>query len=216
MLQGPGPQVFQMHSFHPGMVFWPPENSASTRDLMTPPPFTYLTVPDEIIDDIDEFGCGYQTWERLEEAGVEKLYWRQPLKHIELGFWSEDVYSAMKELLEDQLSYLRSFVFSHLWTGDRRYYQHRIRPWPEKRRDDAGRLQDYVVPELCSPALPADARVANNLRTALREAGVRQGLQVSPKKPLGDSIEDGARIELAIPSWLNRGSGSSFLSLIHI
>ena len=56
---------------------------------MTPPPFSYLGVPDEVQEKTKRHGPGIHTWDLLAEAGVDTLYWRQPLKHIEINFWSE-------------------------------------------------------------------------------------------------------------------------------
>ena len=178
-----------MHSGHPGTVSWQGPEYALTNDPMTPPPFQYLTVPEAIQEETNRLGYSNKTWEQLEQAGVEKLYWRQPLKHIELRYWSADVYFAMKELIGDQLSHYRSFEFiqSPVSTTGRTYYEFRISAWPNQRRgEDKFLLQDYVIPELCVPALPADAVVAKNFSKALSSVG--------------------AAVELAVPSWLDRGS----------
>ena len=189
MLKGPGSELFRMHSSHPGTLFWPGSEYATTNDPMTPPPFQYITVPEHVQDEINREGVSTGTWELLETAGVEKLYWRQPLKHIEPGFWSEDVYAAMKGLIGDQLSHYRSFEFipSTAETSGTTYYEFRIGTWPNERRaEDRLRLQDYAIPELCTPALPDDAVVAGKFRRAC------SALNWS--------------VELAVPSWLDRGS----------
>lgn len=158
---------------------------------MTPPPFSYLGVPDEVQEETNRHGPGIHTWDLLAEAGVDTLYWRQPLKHIEVNFWSEDVYSSMKGLMGDQLSFENSFSFSNPRGPTRRYYQFRIEPWPGRRfTDDGVRATDWIVPELCEPPLAPDS------------------LLKGPRKALRNLKDQ--RVELAIPSWLNRGSGSSF------
>lgn len=189
MLGGDGSRLFKMHSWNPGTVYWPGPESATTPDLMTPPPFKYKGVPQEVQTDINRFGETYKTWKLLEEFGVDRLEWRQPLKHIELGFWSEDIFATMKELIGDQLHSSQSFTFFRspgLELG-RCYHRFDIKRWPATRRNtDGARQVDWFVPELCEPPLSPDAVLKNNRSAELR--------RLEASNPM-----------YALPAWLDRG-----------
>lgn len=191
MLRGQGSRLFKMHFWHPSTVFWPGPETATTNDPMTPPPFMYLGVPEEIQEETNRLGHANKTWDDLEAAGIRRLYWRQPLKHLELGFWSDDVYSAVKSLIGDQLSYRHSFTFSQTnWSEGRSYSQFGISRWPEPRRNvDGVKMVDWFVPELCNPPLREDAVLRGSWR-----------------REIGRVVRDGGTFEYALPSWLDRGS----------
>lgn len=183
-LNGPGPQLFTVHFWHPGYMTYMPPDETGERDLQTPPPYLMRGIPDGLHEQLNKYGDNANNWDLLEEAGVEELHWRQPLRHLEVNYWSEDVYSAMKELIGEQLSHSRSFVFSHHLSPSRRYYQFRIERWPGKLLRDGQWVLPWFVPELCNPAF--ESAVARLLAPAVSQI-------------------DG-EVEFALPAWLHRES----------
>ncbi len=80
------------------MRTWHPESASVDESLepSDPPEFSTNQLPDELRERIWEAGFADLQW--ILDAGVERLTWREPLRHVYPELVSDEAYSVSKEL----------------------------------------------------------------------------------------------------------------------
>ena len=135
-----GSRLFEIHTHHPGDVrYFPHPDYVEPID---PPRFLIGDLPAEIRDDFAANGEP-DRFDVLGDLGIESLEWRQPLRHLEYEWVSQDVFDAWCELAPNVES-IRSFVFTN-GQREQRYHAVGAERWPPRRTDDDGRAWTYWV-----------------------------------------------------------------------
>ena len=128
-------KLYEIHTHHPGQLRYFPESG----EPIDPPRFLISDLPAALQEQYASEGEP-DTFDALDELGIETLEWRQPLRHLEHEWVSQDVFDTWRELAPNVES-IRSFVFTS--QRESRYHAVGAMQWPPARTDSDGRGWTY-------------------------------------------------------------------------
>ena len=122
-LVGEGPELFEIRTQRWDWIVVDTENG----EPLDAPRFLLNSVPEDLRDHVyGEFGT--KLMRSIIEAGIERVKWRQAPRHIEGDIVSEDVFSALHELLPGSVYSEGSIRLG--WGNDQPYHVLRFNGFP--------------------------------------------------------------------------------------
>ena len=182
-LVGEGPELFELRPYRWDWIVIDTENG----EPPDAPRFLLNEVPEDLRPHVyGEFGA--KSMRTIVEAGVERLKWRQAPRHIEWDIISEDVFSALHELLPGSVSSLGTIRLG--WGKDQPYHVFKFHRFPTA--DLLGEVDDRDPILLAESDPPITLEEGGNVHKSIRiaERTARKSGQPVPV--------------LALASWLAR------------
>ena len=182
-LVGEGPELFELLPYRWDWIVVDTENG----EPLDAPRFLLNSVPEDLRSEVyGEFG--EKSMRSIIGAGVERVKWRQAPRHIEWDLISEDVFTAIHELLPGSVSSLGTLRLG--WGKDQPYHVFKFHLFPTADLLGETDDRDPILFAECDPpiTLGEHGQVHRSIRDAVFEAR-KAGLPV----PV-----------LALASWLAR------------